>query len=35
MNNEEIKVLIEYMKQKQFITGLEKDILDSFCILFI
>ena len=30
MNNEEIKVLIEYMKQKQFITGLEKDILDSW-----
>ena len=30
MNNMEIKALIEYMKQKQFITELEKDILDSW-----
>ena len=30
MNNPEIKVLIEYLKQKQLITELEKDILDSW-----
>lgn len=30
MNNPEVKVLIEYLKQKQYITGLEKDILDSW-----
>lgn len=30
MNNGGIKVLIEYLKQKQFITELEKDILDSW-----
>lgn len=30
MNNMEIKTLIEYLKQKQFITELEKDILDSW-----
>lgn len=29
MNNMGIKTLIEYLKQKQFITELEKDILDS------
>lgn len=30
MNNMEVKILIEYLKQKQFITELEKDILDSW-----
>lgn len=30
MNNVEVKILIEYLKQKQFITDLEKDILDSW-----
>ena len=30
MNNMKIKTLIEYLKQKQFITDLEKDILDSW-----
>lgn len=30
MNHSEIKVLIECLKEKQFITELEKDILDSW-----
>lgn len=30
MNNQEIKAVIEWLKQKQFITELEKDILDSW-----
>lgn len=30
MSNQQVDLLIEYLKQKQFITDLEKDIIDTW-----